>query len=91
NNLKKIEVGLFQGCVSLTEIIIPNGVTEIEGTAFTVCDNLKKVTIPSSVTNIDYYAFDRDGGKGTCMLVTPKGSYAEQWAENRSRFEVVTE
>ena len=43
------------GCIAfynslLTEVILPEGLTTIEGSAFSYCPNLKKVIIPSTVT-----------------------------------------
>ena len=46
----------FTGC-SLSEIAIPQGVTEIGIVAFGNCVNLKSITIPDSVTGIGYSAF----------------------------------
>ncbi len=40
----------FWGCKSLTDITIPNGVTNIGEAAFAYCDSLTEVPIPSSVT-----------------------------------------
>lgn len=43
--------------ISLTEIIVPNGVINIELEAFRHCSSLTKITIPDSVTFIGSYAF----------------------------------
>jgi hypothetical protein len=42
----------FQGCASLTSIIIPNTVTSIGTQAFWVCSGLTSIIIPNSVTSI---------------------------------------
>lgn len=42
---------------SITEIVIPEGITEIGTNAFTDCSHLEKVIIPNSVTNIKTSAF----------------------------------
>lgn len=49
----------FEGAQNLQEVILPNGVTEIDGNAFIDCSNLIEVTIPNSVTYIDGCAFMR--------------------------------
>jgi len=52
-----IPLGAFQGCTSLTNIIIGNNVGYIAEYTFRGCTNLTNITIPNSVTNIDMYAF----------------------------------
>ena len=52
------ETGAFQDCTTLTSVIIPNGVTEIQDNAFQGCTRLKTVTIPASVTLLRNCAFD---------------------------------
>lgn len=42
----------------VTDLVIPEGVTAINGYAFYNCKSLKSVTIPSSVTAIDQNAFE---------------------------------
>ncbi|WP_406035479.1 leucine-rich repeat protein, partial [Treponema saccharophilum] len=42
---------------SITDIVIPNGVTSIGRYAFECCTSLTNVTIPDSVTSIGRYAF----------------------------------
>jgi hypothetical protein len=50
--------GAFQDCTTLTSVVIPDGVTEIQDNAFQLCTNLKTVTIPASVTLLRNCAFD---------------------------------
>ena len=45
----------------LTEIKLPDSLTEVGERAFSFCDNLKSVTIPSSVTTIGEQAFGYTG------------------------------
>ena len=41
----------------VTELVIPERVTEIKSYAFRNCSSLKSITIPKSITSIDTYAF----------------------------------
>ena len=43
--------------LSITKVVIENGVTNIGGMAFADCNSLTSVTIPDSVTSIGYRAF----------------------------------
>ena len=54
NGADKILVG-YVG--EQTDLIIPDGITEIYKDAFAYCTNLTSIDIPSSVTTIDNYAF----------------------------------
>ena len=47
----------FQGCTSLTSVVIPNSVTSIDQGVFAGCSALMNVTIPNSVMSIGYNAF----------------------------------
>lgn len=47
----------FFRCSGLTEIILPEGVTDIATTAFAYCTALEKVTLPSTLKYIGDYAF----------------------------------
>lgn len=49
----------FAGNDSITEVVIPEGVTTIGAEAFLRCRNLKKVTIPDTVTDLGELAFFR--------------------------------
>ena len=49
--------GAFQECTGLKRIVIPEGVTVIEGDLFSGCENLSDVEIPNSVTSIKDCAF----------------------------------
>jgi len=47
----------FYDCTSLTNIIIPEGVTTIEYDAFRDCTALEIIILPNSITSIESYAF----------------------------------
>lgn len=51
----KIEESAFEGCSSLTSVVISNGIKKIEKDAFSKCSALMKAEIPSSVTGITGY------------------------------------
>ncbi|WP_206425702.1 fibronectin type III domain-containing protein [Ruminococcus sp. Marseille-P6503] len=55
--LVTIGVYAFNGCKSLTEITISDGVANIGSGAFDNCTSLTKITISDSVTDIGGYAF----------------------------------
>ena len=55
--VKSIEKGAFEGCESLENILIPNGVEQIGNYAIAKCKALKKIVIPSCVKSIGWYAF----------------------------------
>lgn len=50
--------GAFAECETLTSVVIPEGVREIQDNAFQSCHNLKMVTIPATVTILWNCAFD---------------------------------
>lgn len=49
--------GIFQYCMSLQDITIPNTVKKICMSAFKKCDKLQSIRIPSSVKKISSFAF----------------------------------
>ena len=61
----------FEGCSSLKNISIPNGVTEIRDRTFQGCSSLTSVTIPNSVTEIEDRVFS--GCSSLTAIVIPNG------------------
>ena len=55
--MTSIEEEAFDGCVSLTSLVIPDTVTSIGEDAFSDCTALTELTIPDSVTSIGDHAF----------------------------------
>lgn len=64
----------FDGCRTLTSVVIPEGVTTIWDGAFEDCVNLSEVSLPSSLTTIGLYAF---GGCSGLTSVTIPSSVAK--------------
>ena len=62
----------------ITDLVIPEGVTEIGAYAFDGCSSITSVTIPSSVTGIGAYAFRNCGMRSAVIpdSVTDIGEYA---------------
>lgn len=49
--------GLFQDCINLTRVVLPDSIREIPASCFFNCKKLSDVAIPDSVTSIDDFAF----------------------------------
>ena len=49
---------MFENCAGLTEIIVPDSVTEIGGYAFNNCTSLTRIVIPDSITYANNYNFN---------------------------------
>ena len=50
---------VFQGCSTLTSLVVPNCVSKIESGCFSYCTGITSIEIPNSVTYIDEYSFYR--------------------------------
>ena len=70
------------GCLNLTSIAMPSGMTSIGNSSFASCFNLTNVTIPNGVTNIGGGAFSSCNKLSKVVLpdsVLNIGSYAFGW------------
>jgi len=56
-NLTEIGVGAFSNCISLAEVVIPDGVQMLSERMFEKCTSLKRIEIPESVTSCGTYPF----------------------------------
>ncbi len=67
----------FSGCVGVTDITIPNSVTNIRLAAFFGCRSLKSITIPKSVTFIEgpSLVFDHCGKLETIFVEADNPNY----------------
>ncbi len=65
----------FAFCTGLSDVAIPDGVTDIGDEAFRECIGLGSVTIPNSVTTIGHYAFENCYGLKNITF----GGTMEQW------------
>ena len=52
-------VGGFENSTALTQVVIPEGVTEIADSAFASCTNLTYIKIPDTVTQVGVSAFSQ--------------------------------
>ena len=77
SRLSTIGGSAFNGCMGLTELILPDGVKTIYGNAFRGCSGLGMVYLPGTVSYITSSAFV---GCDSVVLSVACNSYAEQWA-----------
>lgn len=92
-SVKTIQAYAFLNCESLTELVLEDGVTELENEAIVECKNLKKITVPESTTILGEYAFGFLSSDGISSDYTPakdlvvvakKNSVAEQFAKDNN-------
>ena len=55
--VQEIGTYAFKGCTLLEEVILPDGITSLQGT-FQNCSNLKKAVLPDSITTIGNSTFE---------------------------------
>ena len=89
---KKTTLGWFAGCTSLTEIVIPYGVTCIAQDTFMDCINLERVILPRGLTTIESWAFENCTSLKEIVIpedVTTVGMYAFVNCTNLSKITFV--
>ena len=59
--VKDMEESVFEDCRHLTNVVLPNTMTELPKRAFYYCFQLKSVTLPASLEKIGGYAFVSSG------------------------------
>ena len=62
-NITKVATGIFGASPELTNLALPQDVTEIGAQAFLNCSSIETITIPDSVTDIGFLAFPIMGSK----------------------------
>ena len=75
----------FKGCISLTSINIPDGVTSIADYAFYGCSSLTSINIPEGVTSIADYAFENCDSLEPKLLVYDKGTKCYGWIGDKKK------
>ena len=79
-----IEDYTFNGCSTLTTVILPSSVTVIGKGAFLNCTALTNISIPNNVTTIEDYAFQYCAALNNLTIpnsVTTIGGYALQYCD----------
>ena len=57
-SVKEMQENVFYQCAELTDVTLPNTITEIPAEAFRYCTGLTKVTLPAALTTIGKTAFN---------------------------------
>lgn len=70
-----LQVGTFESCTNLTDIILPSKLTTIGGNMFKDCTALKKIHIPSTVTDIAHASYNN--AFAGCSDITIDCGFAE--------------
>ena len=79
--VEEIYNNTFSYCEELQEVVLPDTLTRIDNFAFYACRKLAKINLPNSISFIAAQAFE------SCpkvVIYCEKGSYAEEFAKDRS-------
>ncbi len=87
--LKSIGNSAFWGCTTLTEAIIPDGVTNIGESAFSGCKALAKITMSDTVTEIGRAAFCGCSKLSSVTLPSNLVTIGESTFQNCSAIETI--
>jgi len=58
DGVTEMNIGVFAGCESLTEVQLPSGLTNVSPYAFSESVNVKELVLPEGLEVIEEYAFD---------------------------------
>ncbi|MCR5795892.1 MAG: leucine-rich repeat protein [Solobacterium sp.] len=86
---KSIPSYAFSGCSSLTDVILPAGITKIAGSAFKGCSGLNSIAIPDSVTSIGNDAFCSCTGLKSITIPSGAASLAENAIAGCNQLETI--
>lgn len=75
-----INDGAFYECLSLTDVLMPDGTVTIGSYVFQFCTALENVQIAATVTTVNSYAFD--GCTSVAQIVLPVGAKCNNYAFN---------
>ena len=74
-SIKEIDRGLFEDCLSLEEITVPEGVESIGLRAFCGCKNLRSVKLPRSLERLEFYGEVFAGCNLDTITIDPLNNY----------------
>ncbi|MCD8105236.1 MAG: leucine-rich repeat protein [Lachnospiraceae bacterium] len=57
DSLRELNIGEFQNCVNLEQVLLPKYLQKIASEAFRGCSSLKEIVIPGNVTTMNHAAF----------------------------------
>ncbi|MFA5522757.1 MAG: leucine-rich repeat domain-containing protein [Tissierellales bacterium] len=85
-----VEIGTtaFKDCVSLVELVLPDGLERINPSAFWSCKALESIKIPSSVTYIGEQVFYECNKLN--KVIVKEGSFAHEWYVKNGRSKDIT-